>query len=315
MRLPFEVVEAYIATPLKAMVAKRLWERGYSQMSISKILGISQPTVNSYVRSPRYSEERIMSRVARAGIGGEEFLSLLDRVVSLVEEGRRQEALSAAMEFSLKALSELRLCEIHRIHDPRIPLDCRICSDMIQIASGASALRALETAYDHLLRERCLYKLVPEVYMNIAFARENPSSLADVAAFPGRIVRVGRSIATVSRPAWGASRHLGRILLKISGRRSLRSLANIKPLKCVEESLKRLGIPYRTLGPRGFYVSEDDIVEQVSEALSQPGVEVVIDLGGIGMEPVAYIGGRDPLEVASRISQISRMCSESLGEC
>jgi len=153
--------------------------------------------------------------------------------------------------------------------------------------------------------------------MNIAYAKEGAKSLEDVAAFPGRITRVGRGIAAVSKPAWGASRHLGRILLNILQiRRDVKAIANIRVLKCVEEAFKKLGIGYSILGPREGYVGEEEIISEVSRSLSKDGVEAVIDLGGLGIEPVAYIAGRDPIDVARRITDIARICSEEFGiEC
>jgi len=314
LRLPFEVVEEYISTPAKAIVARRLWEEGYTQVQISRILGVSQPTVNIYIKSPMYSEERILDRVSSAGIDRGEFLSLVERILPLAREGKKVDTMATLMEYSMKLLSELRLCEAHRRLDPGIPPDCRICSEVIQVSKGFNVIRALENAFEILSRERCAYILVPEVMMNIAYARDDARGLEDIAAFPGRITRVGRSIASVSRPAWGASRHLGRIILSvIQRRRDLRALANIKAIKCVESALKRMGVGYRVLGPRIDYAGEDEVIAQVSEALSEDGVGAVVDLGGLGLEPVTYIAGRDPVEVAERISQIARICAEELG--
>jgi len=313
LRLPFEVVEEYISTPVKAMVARRLWGEGYTQMQISRLLGVSQPTVNIYIKNPIYAEEKILERVSRAGIDRSEFLSLVDRVLLLAREGKKVDAMAVIMEYSLRSLSGLKLCNAHRMLDPGIPPDCRICSELVEVPEGFNILRALENAFELLSRERCVYMLVPEVMMNIAYARGDARSLDDVAAFPGRITRVGRGIASVSRPAWGASKHLGRILLSVIRRRDVRAVANIKAIECVEDALKRMGIRYRVLGPRPGYVSEDEVISGVGAALSESGVDAVIDLGGLGLEPVTYIAGRDPVEVAERISQIARICFEKPG--
>jgi len=317
LRLPFDVVEEYISTPVKAALARRLWSEGYTQMQIAKILGVTQPTVNIYIRSPAYSEEKILAKISAAGINGAEFHSLVERILALVKEDRKVDALSILTEQILRWLSELRLCEAHRKLDPSIPPDCRICSEIIQIPSGVNVLKALENAYEYLSREKCVYILIPEVLMNIAYAKEGAISLNDIAAFPGRITKVGRSIATVSKPTWGASRHLGKILLNIARRRrDLRAIANIKAIKCVIDALKKLGLKYEVIQARRGYVDEDTIVADVSNAFVERGVDAVIDLGGIGVEPITYIGGKDPMEISKRISSIASICSQEMDlEC
>lgn len=317
MRLPFDVVEEYVSTPVKAMLARRLWAEGYAQTQIARILGVTQPTVNIYIRNPIYSEEKILSKISKAGIDKAEFQSLVERILTLIRDGRKAEAMSMLTEHILRWLAGLKLCDAHRKLDPSIPLDCKICSELIQLQPGISVIKALESAYDYLSREKCIYILVPEVLMNIAYAREDAASLGDIAAFPGRITRVGKAIAAVSKPSWGASRHLGRIVLNVSRRRKdLRAIANIKAIGCVTKALEELGLRYVVIQQRGGYVDEDTIIADVSRAFIDHGADAVIDLGGVGVEPVTYIGGRDPMEVSKRISGIASICSREMGlEC
>lgn len=317
LRLPFDVIDEYISTPIKALIARRLWREGYTQIQIARILGVSQPTVNIYIRSPTYKEEKILERLLIAGIDRVQAEALIDRVLSLLKEDRKMDAMAILTEYIVKSLSELRLCDAHRRLDPSIPLDCRICSNLIQVPIDMSILRALESAYEYLSKNRCIYILVPEVMMNIAYSKEAPSSINDIAAFPGRITKIGKGIASLSKPSWGASRHLGRILLKIaSKRRDARAIANIKTLDCVKKALDEMGISYKTLGPRSTYEGEEEIISEIGGALIEEGVVAVVDLGGMGLEPVTYIVGRDPLEISVRISRIARICAEAMGiEC
>lgn len=317
MRLPFDVIEEYISTPAKALIAKRLWAEGYAQTQIARILGVTQPTVNIYIRSPLYSEDKILEKISRAGIDRAEFNSLVERLLLLIKDGRKIDAMTMLTEHVLRWLSGLKLCDAHRKLDPSIPASCKICSELIQIPPGVGVLKALESAYEHLSREKCIYALVPEVLMNIAYAKEDAASLGDIAAFPGRITRVGREIAAVSKPSWGASRHLGRILLSVyKKRRDLRAIANIKAMKCVARALEELGLRYTVIQQREGYVAEDTIIADVARAFIEHSADAVIDLGGIGIEPITYIGGRDPMEVSKRISMIASICSREMDlEC
>jgi predicted fused transcriptional regulator/phosphomethylpyrimidine kinase/predicted transcriptional regulator len=314
LKLPFEIIDEYISTPIKAIIARRLWKEGYTQIQISRLLGVTQPTVNIYIRSPLYDEETMLKRISSAGLDRKDFLSIIERVLTSIREGKKVDVMAILTEYILKSLSELKLCEAHRKLDPGIPLDCRICAELIQIPQGFNILRALENAYEYLSRERCIYILIPEVLMNIAYAKEYARGLEDVAAFPGRIIRVGKGIATVSKPSWGASKHLGKIILNVAQRRKhIRAIANIKVLKCVEQALKELGISYRILGPRERYINEDEIISEVSRSLSEEGIEAIVDLGGLGIEPITYIVGVDPVEVAKRITYIARTCAKEQG--
>jgi len=114
LRLPFEVVDEYISTPIKAIIARRLWREGHTQIHISRLLGVSQPTVNIYIKSPVYDEEKLLERISSAGLDKREFLSLIERVLTLTREGKKVDVLAILTEYILRSLSELRLCDAHR---------------------------------------------------------------------------------------------------------------------------------------------------------------------------------------------------------
>ncbi|MFQ5443591.1 MAG: bifunctional hydroxymethylpyrimidine kinase/phosphomethylpyrimidine kinase, partial [Nitrospinales bacterium] len=55
--------------------------------------------------------------------------------------------------------------------------------------------------------------LIPEVQSNLGVGLRGAKTHEDVIAFPGRIVKKGRDIVTVSPPMYGASRHVANIVL------------------------------------------------------------------------------------------------------
>lgn len=57
--------------------------------------------------------------------------------------------------------------------------------------------------------------LVPEIQMNVAMAIPEPSTIEDVVAIPGRIVRVGKRVKASSCPAFGGSRHVASAILAV----------------------------------------------------------------------------------------------------
>ena len=57
--------------------------------------------------------------------------------------------------------------------------------------------------------------LIPEVSSNLGYALPGAEGAEDVAAFPGRIVRLKDTVASLSDPEFGASRHIAKIILTV----------------------------------------------------------------------------------------------------
>jgi len=59
-------------------------------------------------------------------------------------------------------------------------------------------------------------ELIPEVQMNIGMAIKSiyARGLNDVAAIPGRVVRIGKRVKASYYPEFGASSHIARAILK-----------------------------------------------------------------------------------------------------
>lgn len=108
---------------------------------------------------------------------------------------------------------------------------------------GEFELAQVELAARSLLKTPGFEQLVPEVGSNIAFARTKPEKPEDVAAIEGRIVRTPRGLRVCGRVAYGASRHLARVLIEASKLDPrLRSAINLKPDPLFLEALRSMGI-------------------------------------------------------------------------
>ncbi|MGZ3515003.1 MAG: bifunctional hydroxymethylpyrimidine kinase/phosphomethylpyrimidine kinase, partial [Thermodesulfobacteriota bacterium] len=75
-------------------------------------------------------------------------------------------------------------------------------------------IRELKKAFE-ILREEKVGHLIPEVSSNLGYALPQARGIEDVAAFPGRIVRVKDSVATHSDPEFGGSQHVANIILTV----------------------------------------------------------------------------------------------------
>ncbi len=314
---PFEIADKYVVTPIRVLLAHKLREKGYSQLQISKILGISQPTINMYFRSSKYSVDNMYRRLMESGLNRSEIEGVLNTLAQMLIDNQHFQAMKTILSLSQRLLVELKLCDLHRRHDARIPSDCRLCEDLFMLSKENLILAELWDTYEKLSRDPHIHLLVPEVLMNIAYSKENPETLNDIAAFPGRITRVGDTIIAFSKPAWGASRHLASILLKISrdgGVGSHRVVANIKVDRCVEEALSKLNIEFADVrGDKSL--SEEDIIDQVASEVIKSGgrIKAVIHRGGRGYEPITYIFASSPYELVYYLLSIARECGKKQG--
>ncbi|MCX7817230.1 MAG: sulfide-dependent adenosine diphosphate thiazole synthase [Syntrophales bacterium] len=164
-----------------------------------------------------------------------------------------------------------------------------------------------------VLEDSCPGYLIPEVCSNLAFALPNAQSLEEVAAFPGRIVRIGDRIKVVSDPQFGASSHVANIVLTVMRHDSqYRSAMNIRfdeeiLKRCQEKGLSIAEFD-RTLEPDDVKAKEGATLEWgVDYAIRECGFvpDIIFDRGSVGKEPMIRVIGRDPQDVVDKIMRIA----------
>ncbi|MGZ4852946.1 MAG: bifunctional hydroxymethylpyrimidine kinase/phosphomethylpyrimidine kinase [Halobacteriota archaeon] len=156
--------------------------------------------------------------------------------------------------------------------------------------------------------------LIPEVGSNLAMAISRAKKLADVAAVRGRITKVGEAITPVGCVAFGASRHMARIILAalqydpnmksaMSVRCSDEVIDVCRELNLVTESFDIADAPG---GVRPIEWAAAHIIER-STANGAGVPDVIYDRGGVGKEPMARILGHSAQQVAETVVKISSM--------
>jgi hydroxymethylpyrimidine/phosphomethylpyrimidine kinase len=153
-----------------------------------------------------------------------------------------------------------------------------------------------------------LFRLAPEVGMNICYATADARSLSDVAGVTGRIVKVSDMLRALGAVEYGGSRHMARVVLAaLDSNNEMRSAMNIKYRAKTIESIEKAG---------GFVISSFDREEQPEQsstmewgtksAIEKAGriPDIIYDEGGIGKEPMIRIIGRDPADVVSKLKRI-----------
>ncbi|MBI4379021.1 MAG: bifunctional hydroxymethylpyrimidine kinase/phosphomethylpyrimidine kinase [Nitrospinae bacterium] len=174
-------------------------------------------------------------------------------------------------------------------------------------------LKEMETAIEKLKGEK-IGILIPEVQSNIAFALPYAKGFEDVMAIHGRIIKYGDSIATISRPDFGASRHVAGIVLSaIKFDSTKRAAMNIRYSPEIMNACQKLNLKIASFNRK----DEPEESKQKEGSSLQWGVEKVIresgfvpdiiyDLGDIGKEPMVRIIAENPEGLFKIISSIKR---------
>ncbi len=164
-----------------------------------------------------------------------------------------------------------------------------------------------------ILKEHRVGQLIPEVSSNLGYALPQAESMEDVAAFPGRIIRLRDSVVSFSDPEFGASKHIANIILTVMKfNPEYCSAMNIRYSKENVAQLKKKGFLVghfdRGLEPKRVKEKEGSSLEWgVGEVLRKLKrvPDFIYDEGDVGKEPMIRVLGRDPGEVVQKILKIS----------
>jgi len=134
----------------------------------------------------------------------------------------------------------------------------------------------------------------------------------DVAAIPGRISQVEKSLLICNDPIFGASRHIAKVILAAMRFDSeMRSAMNIRYSKKLIEVCQGLGFRAasfdRAQEPEDVKAREGSTLEWGTQrALKGLGhiPDLVYDEGDMGKEPMIRILGRNPSEVVEKVLRI-----------
>ena len=173
-------------------------------------------------------------------------------------------------------------------------------------------LEALRRAVERLKEGRC-GDLVPEVQSNIGYALPQALSADDVAAVPGRLIRVGHRIETLHEPAFGASRHIAKVILAVMAfNPAFRSAMNIRFSEEILGACRDLGFDVddfsRADEPHDVKEREGSSLEWgTTTVLARRKFvpDVIYDRGDVGKEPMVRVLGENPEVVVDKVLKIA----------
>jgi hydroxymethylpyrimidine/phosphomethylpyrimidine kinase len=160
--------------------------------------------------------------------------------------------------------------------------------------------------------------LIPESQSNLGMALPYPQTRSDVAAVPGRIVRIGKRAKASSAPWFGASCHVAdAILIANATNPTIRSALNIRYSKALLEACERLGFKVSSYD-RGQEPPEVKAVEGMTirwgtkHAIENIGMvpDLLYHEGDFGKEPMAVIFGHIATEVVSKAIALAKKYRE-----
>jgi len=171
----------------------------------------------------------------------------------------------------------------------------------------------MREALELLEADPYIHNLVPESQINLAMSLTNPTEIGDVAAVPGRIVKVGERVKAVETPSFGSSRHVARAIIAASKHNPrVTAAANIKNAPVILRAAAELGYTAsmydRSKEPAEVKAEEGRTVSWgVGEAIKMRGYvpDLIYHHGDYGKEPMALVFGRDAVDVARKLMRIA----------
>ncbi|MBD3173199.1 hypothetical protein GF326_12080, partial [Candidatus Bathyarchaeota archaeon] len=163
-------------------------------------------------------------------------------------------------------------------------------------------LDELTRAVDRLLKIEELVDIIPQVGMNIIYAKPSPEKEEDIAGLSGRIIKAMKKPMLCGEIKYGASKYLASVILQAQKiDESKRAAINLKYNSQIEKRLRAMGLkvkllPSKIIGegcPVALYL---DDAESLHDAYLHPG--------DFGVEPTSTIIGENPDELVKMIYEL-----------
>jgi XRE family transcriptional regulator, thiamine biosynthesis regulator len=293
---------------MRALVARRLKQDGLSQGRIANLLGLTQASVSTYLSTPGSKQTSVLSAFGVSPEEAETYAALL------AEDLKSNPVQAVATLYSVwnKIIGGGGACGTHRAGHPFLAT-CDVCIKVFGPERGRpdEAVELVASAVRSIEGSSLLVRVMPEVSVNVAYAPDGATSVEDVVAIPGRIVRVRGQARSFMKPEYGASGHLAAILLEVERvRPGLRAAMNLRYDQRMSKVLAKLKMSSLTIGGSYPTGSQDKVLSALRARLSTAEgarpFEALVDMGGEGVEPSLYIFAEDASGVVSRSLEIAR---------
>ncbi len=138
------------------------------------------------------------------------------------------------------------------------------------------------------ISDKNLDDFIPEVKINIAMSKNMPKGPGDVASFLNGLIIVDDKITGYNSIRFGRSKHLSSILLKHKSNIDFNAIMNIAYVTELEKAKLSVGFLTKDFEIKG----------------SKKNYDLLIHKGDFGIEPCAYILGKDAVDVTDKLLKI-----------
>lgn len=315
MHPPSEIMVKHLLPALRGLVTHNLDRKGYSQSRIAGLLGITQASVSLYLtKNPRV----YLEKTRELGVPDADTERYIEMLSEDVVRGR-VEAIYTLSSLWRNLLATGALCTIHR-RKSSILEECDVCmrlySPVQKDVEKTEVLREVERAAKMVENSPFFPKVMPEVSVNIVMAAPEARTEMDVAALPGRMVKIHERAGHILPAEFGVSRHMARMLLTaMRSNPGTRAALNILYDSRIDGILRDLQINFIRIVREDHQASlEGDAVVSAFKAklntFSTKSTQIVVDEGGEGLEPNTYIFGGDATEAAQLALEIAKRYAE-----
>ncbi|UCF50721.1 MAG: hypothetical protein JSU91_04360 [Thermoplasmatales archaeon] len=139
-----------------------------------------------------------------------------------------------------------------------------------------------------LLKGKDISVFIPEVKINIAMAKNKAKNSEDIAAFLNGLIIADDKVTNNNGIRFGKSKHLSSLLLYLKKHIKANAIMNIAYIKNIEKT----GFSYS-------YLSKDFKIND-----NKKNVDVLLHKGDFGIEPCAYVLGKDAVDVVNKVIRI-----------
>ncbi|WP_297463657.1 thiamine-phosphate synthase family protein [Thermococcus sp.] len=292
MKTPSVYIAEELMPYLRAKVAEGLYRAGMRQSGIAEYLGITQAMVSKYLaRKYKRPPEEVAERLD----------SIAEEIVRVVLfGGHREEVIALATRRLFELFQSGFLC---RFYSSYSGVGEELCRSMFSVQRDrGEVLDVLTLALGELERIALFPSLIPEVRSNFAYSLPSPRGPEDVAAVPGRITTAKGRIFALP-PEFGASSFTAGILVELGKLApGIRSVLNVRYGDDMEMAMAKAGFKVARVKSGGL--PDREAVRLIASPFKTGSYDAVIDEGGLGVEPLVYIFGRNPFEVVDKLRKL-----------
>ncbi|MEN3035287.1 MAG: thiamine-phosphate synthase family protein [Candidatus Methanosuratincola sp.] len=312
MNPPCELTVKELLPILRMLVAKELAENhGYTQTKIAKKLGVTQAAVSGYLTQQ-------LTDASIEPFSLKELREIAKNLASEITMKRFSNAdmISNICEICLNLRRGGSICHAHKLRIQELEDEkCSICMQLHMSLTDLSDMRRatlsdLTVAVSMIENTPEFVELEPQVLSNMVMALKNAKGVADVAGIPGRLVKIRGKVMSLMDPEFGVSSHLAKLLLRVmSVNPEARSVMNTAYNEDVAEAINKMGFNCAVFDRTPVQKGEEELFEFAEGAFKENRgwVDVIVDTGGVGIEPNAYFFEKNALRLADRIVRVARL--------